>query len=76
LKIRHLLEAMNEEEMSFHEQMAQNLVIETGLEDIESAKRICNDTTLRQNTLREIELKKPALMVYTNGSIMGEESVL
>jgi hypothetical protein len=64
---------MDEEEISFHEQMMQNLVIETGLEGIESAKRNYNDTTLRRNTLREIELKKPALMVYTDGLIMGEE---
>jgi hypothetical protein len=61
LKIRHLVEAMDEEEISFHEQMVQNLVIETGLEGIESAKIDYNDTTLRQNALREIELKKPAL---------------
>jgi hypothetical protein len=69
LKIRHLVEAMDEEEISFHEQTAQNLVIETGLEGIESAKRNYNDTTLRQNALRKIELKKPTLMVYTDGSI-------
>jgi hypothetical protein len=62
---------MEEEEISFHEQTAQNLVIETGLEGIDSAKRNYNDTTLRQNALREIELKKPALIVYTDGSIMG-----
>jgi hypothetical protein len=43
--------------------------IETGLEGIESAKRNYNDTTLRQNALRKIELKKPTLMVYTDGSI-------
>jgi hypothetical protein len=49
------------------------VVIETGLKGIESTKRIYNDTTLRQNALREIEMKKLALMVYTNGSIMGEE---
>jgi hypothetical protein len=61
------------EEISFHEQTTQNLVIETGLEDIESAKRNYNDTTLRQNALREIELKKPAMMVYTDGSIMCKE---
>jgi hypothetical protein len=60
---------MEEEEISFHEQTAQNLVIETGLEGIDSAKRNYNDT--RQNALREIELKKPALIVYTDGSIMG-----
>jgi hypothetical protein len=59
--------------MSFYEQTAQNLVIETDLEGIESTKRTCNDIRLRQNPLREIELKKPALMVYTDGSIMGEE---
>jgi hypothetical protein len=64
---------MDEEEISFHEQATQNLVIETGLEDIESVKRNYNDTTLRQNALRKIELKKPALMVYTDSSIMGEE---
>jgi hypothetical protein len=29
---------MDEEEISFHEQTTQNLVIETGLEGIESAK--------------------------------------
>jgi hypothetical protein len=74
LKIRHLVEAMDEEKISFYEQTAQNLVIETGLEGIENAKRNYNDTTLRQNALREIELKKPALMVYTDGSIMGAES--
>jgi hypothetical protein len=73
LKIRHLVEAMDEEEISFHEQMAQNLVIQTGLEGIGSAKRNYDDTTLRQNALMEIELKKPTLMVYTNGSIMSEE---
>jgi hypothetical protein len=65
LKIRYLVEAMDEEEISFHEQTTQNLVIETGLEGIESAKR--------NYTLREIELKKPALMMYTDGSIIGEE---
>jgi nitrate reductase alpha subunit len=70
LKIRHLVEAMDEEEISFHEQKAQNLVIETGLAGIESAKRNYNDTTQLQNALMEIELKKPALMVYTDGSIM------
>jgi hypothetical protein len=44
LKIRHLVEAMDEEEISYHEHVAQNLVIETGgLEDIESAKRNYND---------------------------------
>jgi hypothetical protein len=64
---------MDEEEISFHEQTTQNLVIETGLEGIESVKRNYNDTTLRQNALREIELKKPALMVCTDGSIIGEE---
>jgi hypothetical protein len=58
-KIRHLVEPMDEEEISFHEQ--------TSLEGIESAKRNYNDATLRQNVLREIELKKPALMVYTDG---------
>jgi hypothetical protein len=36
-------------------------------------KRNYNDTTLRQNALREIEMKKPALMEYADGSIMGEE---
>jgi ribonuclease HI len=46
LKIRHLVEAMDEEEIGFHEQTAQNLVIETGLEGIEIAKRNYNDTTL------------------------------
>jgi hypothetical protein len=64
---------MDEEEISFHEQTTQNHLIETGLEGIESAKRYYNDTTLRHNALREIELKKPALMVYTDGSIMCEE---
>jgi hypothetical protein len=64
LKIRHLVKAMDEEEISFHKQTTQNLVIETGLESIESAKRNYNDTTLRQNARREI---------YTDGSIMGEE---
>jgi hypothetical protein len=44
-----------------------NLIIETDLEDIESAKRNYNDPRLRQNTLREIEMKKPALIVYTDG---------
>jgi hypothetical protein len=68
---RHLVVAMDEEEISFHEQTAQNLVIETGLESIESAKRNYNDTTLLQKALREIEMKKPALMVYNDGSIMG-----
>jgi hypothetical protein len=29
--------------------------------------------TLRQNALREIEMKKPALIGYTYSSIMGEE---
>jgi hypothetical protein len=67
---RHLVVAMDEEEISFHEQ-TQNLVIETGLEGIESAKRNYNDTTLRQKALREIEMKKPVLMVYKDGSIMG-----
>jgi hypothetical protein len=46
LKIRHLVEAMDEEEISFHEQTTQNLVIETGLGGIESANRNYNDTTL------------------------------
>jgi hypothetical protein len=73
LKIRHIFEAMDEEEISFHEQTTQNLEIETGLEGIESAKRNYNDTKLRQNAQREIQLKKPAVMVYTDGSIMGEE---
>jgi hypothetical protein len=45
----------------FHEQTVQNLVIDT-----------YNNTTLRQNVLREIGMKKPALMVYTNGSIVGK----
>jgi hypothetical protein len=67
LKIRHLVKAMDEEEISFYEQTSQNLVIEISLESIESAKRNYNDTTLRQNTLREIEMKEPALMVYTDG---------
>jgi hypothetical protein len=49
LKIRHLVETVDEEEISFHEQQTQNLVIETGLEGIESAKRNYNDTTLRQS---------------------------
>jgi hypothetical protein len=49
LKIRHLVEAIDEEEISFHEQTTQNLVIKTGLEGIESAKRNYNDTTLRQS---------------------------
>jgi hypothetical protein len=62
---------MDENEVSFHEHTAQNLVIETGLQGIESAKRNFNDTTLRQNALREIEMKKPALMMYTDVSIMG-----
>jgi hypothetical protein len=75
LKIRYLVEAMDEEEISFHEQTMQNLVIETGLEGIESAKRNYNDTTLRQNVLREIELRKSALMVHTDGSIMEECTV-
>jgi hypothetical protein len=56
---------MDEEGISFHEQVAQNLV-----EGIESAKSNYNDTTLRQNALRKIEMKKPALMVYTDGTIM------
>jgi hypothetical protein len=43
LKIR---QAMDEEEISFHEQTTQNLVIETGLRGIESANRNYNDTTL------------------------------
>jgi ribosomal protein S13 len=64
LKIRHLVQMMVEEEISFHEKTVQNLTIETDLEGIESAKRNCNDTTSRQNPLREIEVKKPALMVY------------
>jgi lipopolysaccharide biosynthesis glycosyltransferase len=64
LKIRHLVEAMDEEEISFHEQTARNLVIETG---IKRAKRNYNDTTVGRNAWREIELKKPALM--------GEERV-
>jgi hypothetical protein len=72
LKVRHLVEAMDEEEMSFHEQTTQNLVIETGLEG-EKVWKNYNDTTLRQNALREIELNKPALVVYTGGSIMSEE---
>jgi hypothetical protein len=49
LKIRHIFEAMDEEEISFHERTTQNLEIETGLEGIESVKRNYNDTTLRQN---------------------------
>jgi ribonuclease HI len=65
--------ALRHVKVSFYEQPAQNLVIETGLEGIESAKRNNNDTTLRQNALNEIELKKSAVMVYTDGSIMGEE---
>jgi hypothetical protein len=56
-----------EEEISFHEQKAQNLLIEIGLEGIENAKRNYNDTRLRHNALREIEMKKPVLMVYTEG---------
>jgi hypothetical protein len=63
---------MDEEEISFHHTV-QNLIIETGLKGIESAKRNYNDTILRQNTLSKIELKKLALMVYTDGGIMGEE---
>jgi predicted membrane GTPase involved in stress response len=51
-KIRNLVEAINEEEISLHEQTAQNLVIETGIESIESTKRNYNDTTLSQNALR------------------------
>jgi hypothetical protein len=50
---------MDEEEISFYEQTSQNLVIEISLESIESAKRNYNDTTLRQNTLREIERRNP-----------------
>jgi hypothetical protein len=64
---------MDEEEISFHEQTTQNLVVETGLGGIESAKRNYNDTTLRQNALRVSELKRPALIMYTNGSTIGEE---
>jgi hypothetical protein len=59
LIITHLVKAMDEEEISFHEQTLQNLIIKTGLEGIESAKRNYNDNTLRQNALREIEMKKP-----------------
>jgi hypothetical protein len=43
LKIRHLVEAMDEDETSFYEQTAQNLVIKSGLEGIESLKRNYND---------------------------------
>jgi nitrate reductase alpha subunit len=46
-KIRHLVEAMDEEEISFHDQSTPNMVIETSLKGIESAKRNYNDTTLR-----------------------------
>jgi hypothetical protein len=75
LKIRYFVDY--EEEISSHEQTAQNVVIETGLEGIESAKINHNDTTLRQNALREIELKKPPLMVYTdNGRTKRRRSVL
>jgi hypothetical protein len=58
LPIRHLVEAMDEEEINFHEQTAQNLVIETNLESIESSKRNYNDTTLSPNAHMEIEMKK------------------
>jgi hypothetical protein len=57
---------MDEDETSFYEQTAQNLVIKSSLEGN------YNNTTLRQNALTEIEMKKPALMLYTDGSIMGE----
>jgi hypothetical protein len=76
LKIRHLVEAMDEEEINFHEQTTQNLVIETGLEDIESAKRNYNDTSLRQNALREIELKKPTLREDTRSRKMCQSHQL
>jgi hypothetical protein len=72
LKISHRVEVMDEEEIFFHEQPAPNLIIETDLEGIESAKRNYN-VWCRQNALREIEMKKPVLMVYTDGSIMSEE---
>jgi hypothetical protein len=64
---------MEEEEIRYHEQTAQNLAIETGLEGIDIAKRSYNDTTLSQNALKEIEMKKLTLMVYTDGSVIGEE---
>jgi hypothetical protein len=64
LKIRHLVEAMDEEVISFHEQKGQNLVIETGQKGIERAKRNYNDTTLRQNALREIEIFLLLLFTY------------
>jgi hypothetical protein len=50
---------MDEEEIIFNEQTTQNLEIETGLEGIESAKR--------NYALREIELKKPALIYEERG---------
>jgi hypothetical protein len=49
LNIRHLVEAMDEEDISFHEQTTQNLVIESGLKDIKSVKRNYNNTTTSEH---------------------------
>jgi hypothetical protein len=43
--IRHLVEAMDEGEIRFHDQTTPDLVIETDLEGIESAKTNYNYTT-------------------------------
>jgi hypothetical protein len=47
LKNRHFVEAMEEEQIRFHEQTTQDLIIEANLEGIESAKKNYNNTTLR-----------------------------
>jgi hypothetical protein len=39
LPIRKLIEAMDEEDISFYEQTTANFVIETNLDNIESSKR-------------------------------------
>jgi hypothetical protein len=76
LKIRQLVEAMDEEEISFHEQTAQNQVIESRYRPRGHWKCEKNnyiDITQRQNALREIEMQKPTLTVWTDGSTMGEK---
>jgi nitrate reductase alpha subunit len=53
LKIRHFVEAMEEEQIRFHEQTTQDLIIDTNLDGIESAKRNYNNTIIRHRGNRK-----------------------
>jgi hypothetical protein len=49
LKIKHLGEAMDEKEISFHKQTVQNLIIETDLEGIESKNKLQRHQTTSEH---------------------------